>query len=92
MLKTADELKSFSKGEEDLLEKQIKTIAETGCNVVVSGGKIGEMALHFLNKYSIFAVRVMSKFDLRRVAKTVNGTVLAKIVSWQASKAMRLVL
>jgi len=80
MIKNADELKNFSRGEEDLLEKQIKAIAETGVKVVVAGGKFGEMALHFLNKYSIMAVRVMSKFDLRRVAKTVNGTVLPKIL------------
>ncbi len=81
LIKTADELKNFSRGEEDLLEKQIKAIAETGVKVVVAGGKFGEMALHFLNKYSIMAVRLLSKFDLRRVAKTVNGTVLPKIVS-----------
>ena len=79
LIKTADELKSFSRGEEELLEKQIKSIVDTGANVVVCGGKVGEMALHFLNKYNILVVRVLSKFDLRRVAKTVGGTVLAKV-------------
>lgn len=79
LIKNADELKNFSKGEEDLLEKQIKSIVDTGCKLIVCGGKIGDMALHFLNKYGIMAVRVLSKFDLRRIAKTVNGTVLAKI-------------
>lgn len=80
LIKSAEELKNFSRGEEDLLEKQIKTsIVDTGCKVVVCGGKIGDMALHFLNKYEIMAVRVLSKFDLRRVARTVNATVLAKI-------------
>ena len=36
----------------------MKAIAETGCRVVVSGGKFGELALHFLNKYNIMAVRL----------------------------------
>ncbi len=80
LIKNAEELKSFSRGEEELLEKQIKSIVDAGVKVVVCGGKVGEMALHFLNKYEIMAVRVLSKFDLRRVAKTVGGTVLAKIV------------
>jgi len=80
LIKTANELKNFSRGEEDLLEKQIKSIVDTGCKVVVCGGKVGEMALHFLNKYNILVVRVLSKFDLRRVAKTVGGTVLAKVM------------
>ena len=32
---------------------QIKSIADSGAKVVVSGGKIGDMALHFLNKYGL---------------------------------------
>lgn len=80
LIKSADELKNFSKGEEDLLEAQIKSIVDSGCKLVVCGGKVGDMALHFLNKYGLMVVRVLSKFDLRRVAKTVNGTVLAKVM------------
>ena len=80
LIKNAEELKSFSRGEEELLEKQIKSIVDTGCKVIVCGGKIGDMALHFLNKYEVVGVRVLSKFDLRRVARTVGATVLAKIV------------
>jgi len=80
LIKTAEELKNFSRGEEELLEKQVKAIVEAGAKVVVCGGKVGEMALHFLNKYNIMAVRVLSKFDLRRVARTVGGIVLAKLV------------
>lgn len=79
LIKTADELKSFSKGEESLLEEQIKALADTGANVVVAGGKFGDMALHFMNKYGMMAVRLNSKFDLRRLAKAVNGTVLPRI-------------
>lgn len=79
LIKTAEELKNFSKGEENLLEEQIKAIAETGAKVIVAGGKFGDMALHFINKYNMMAVRLNSKFDLRRLAKTVNGTVLPRL-------------
>lgn len=75
LIKTADELMKFSKGEESLLESQIKAIADTGAKVIVSGGKFGDMALHFINKYKMMGVRLNSKFDLRRLAKTVGGTV-----------------
>ena len=61
--------------------QHIKSIAETGCNVVVTGGKVGELALHYCNKYNLLIVRVMSKFDLRRLARSVSATVLPKIVS-----------
>jgi T-complex protein 1 subunit theta len=79
LIKTAEELKTFSRGEENLLEVQIKAIADTGVNVIVAGGKFGDMALHFMNKYGIMGVRLNSKFDLRRLAKAVNGTVLPRI-------------
>ena len=79
LLKTADELLNFSRGEEDLLEQKIKLFAEAGVKVIVSGGKFGDMALHYCNKYSLMAVRLMSKFDVRRIAKAVGATVLPRI-------------
>lgn len=69
----------FSQGEEAMLEGQIKAIADTGASVVITGGKIGDMALHFLNKYNLMAIRLMSKFDLRRVCKSVNATASPKV-------------
>lgn len=81
LLKSADELLAFSKDEETSIENQIKALADAGINVIVSGGKVGEMALHFLNKYNIMAVRLQSKFDLRRVAKTIDAVVLPKLRS-----------
>ncbi|XP_046977855.1 T-complex protein 1 subunit theta [Vanessa cardui] len=81
LIKSADELLNFSKGEESLLEKQIKDIADAGVKVIVAGAKFGDMALHFLNKYGVMAVRLNSKFDLRRLAKTVNATVLPRLTT-----------
>ncbi|CAK1555125.1 unnamed protein product [Leptosia nina] len=81
LIKSADELLNFSKGEESLLEKQIKDIADAGVKVVVAGAKFGDMALHYLNKFGVMAVRLNSKFDLRRVARTVNATVLPRLTT-----------
>ncbi|CAK9815548.1 T-complex protein 1 subunit theta [Anthophora quadrimaculata] len=79
LIKTADELMKFSKGEESLLENQIKAIADSGATVIVSGGKFGDMALHYINKYDLMAVRIPSKFDVRRLCKTVGATALPKL-------------
>lgn len=79
LIKSAEELKKFSRGEESLLEQQIKAIADSGAKVVVAGAKFGDMALHFCNKYELMAVRLMSKFELRRLSKAVNGTVLPRL-------------
>lgn len=64
-----------------LLLQQIKAIADAGCKVVVSGGKVGELALHYCNKYQLMVVRLMSKWDLRRLCKSIGATPLPRIVS-----------
>lgn len=80
MIKTAEELRNFSQGEENVLEAQIKSIADSGAKIIVSGGKFGELALHYINKFNLMAVRLQSKYDLRRLCKTVNATALTKMV------------
>lgn len=81
LIKSAEELMKFSRGEESLLEMQIKAIADSGATVIVAGGKFGDMALHYMNKYNLMAVRIPSKFDIRRLCKTVSATALSKLVS-----------
>merc|ERR1712226_274549 len=79
LLKSAQELMDFSKGEETMLEQTIASIAAQGVNVIVTGGKVADMALHFCNKYSILVLRLMSKWDLRRLCKTVGSVCLPKL-------------
>ena len=57
LIKTAEELMNFSKGEENLMDAQVKAIAGTGANVIVTGGKVADIALHYANKYNIMLVR-----------------------------------
>jgi T-complex protein 1 subunit theta len=79
LINNAQELLDFSKGEESVVEQQVKALADAGINVVVSGGKFGDLYLHFMNKYKIMGVRLNSKFDVRRLCKTVGATALPKI-------------
>lgn len=48
---------NFSKGEENLMDAQVKAIADAGANVIVTGGKVADMALHYANKYNVMLVR-----------------------------------
>ena len=64
-----------------MLESQIKAIADAGADVVVGGGKFGDMALHYLNKYGLMGVRLTSKWDVRRLCKAVGATALPRMVS-----------
>ncbi|KAL0276289.1 UNVERIFIED_CONTAM: hypothetical protein PYX00_003888 [Menopon gallinae] len=79
LIKSAQELQDFSRGEEVLLENQIKAIADAGVDVIVSGAKYGDMAIHYLNKYKIMAVSLTSKFNVRRLCKSVGATALPRM-------------
>uniref|UniRef100_A0A672HLK7 T-complex protein 1 subunit theta n=1 Tax=Salarias fasciatus TaxID=181472 RepID=A0A672HLK7_SALFA len=81
LINNAQELMNFSKGEEDMMEAQVKAIKEAGANVVVTGGKVADMALHYANKYKLMVVRLNSKFDLRRLCKTVGAVALPRMTA-----------
>jgi len=81
LINNATELEDFSKGEEDLLEAQIRAIHEAGCNLIVCGGKAADMAVHFCNKFNIMVVRLTSKFDIRRLCRATQATALPRLTA-----------
>jgi len=79
ILSTAKELMEFSKGEENSIHEMIKQISESGAKVIVSGGSIGELALHFIERYGLMAIKIDSKFQLRRVCKATGAVPLVRL-------------
>jgi T-complex protein 1 subunit theta len=57
----------------------LKEIADSGVKIIIAGSSIGELAMHYLNRFNIAVLKVLSKFDLRRVCRVVNATPLARI-------------
>ena len=79
LMKNADDLKGYNKSEEKRMEETIKAIADTGCKVVLSGGTVSEMALHFIERYGLMCLRCPSKFDLRRLCTASGATALVRL-------------
>ncbi|KAG8345551.1 t-complex protein 1 subunit theta [Trypanosoma vivax] len=79
LIETADELLQFSKKEEEVMEEIVTNIHKAGVNVIVSNSTFGELALHFLNRYGIMAVKVPSKFELRRLCAAVGARTLPRL-------------
>jgi T-complex protein 1 subunit theta len=74
LLENADQLMNYTKNEEAKMDDFIKSIKDAGVEVVICGGSISEIAGHFLNKYRILALKITSKFELRRICRTVGAT------------------
>jgi len=79
LIRTAEELLNYTKSEEKQMEDIVRGIAESGVNVVISGGSISEVAQHFLEKYGIMSLKIASKWDLRRICSAVNATALVRL-------------
>jgi len=79
LFKTADQMEGYNLSEERQMESIIKTIADSGVNVIVTGGSISDIAIHFIEKYKLLAVRVQSKFALRRLCKAIGATALVRL-------------
>lgn len=79
LLHNAQEMLNFSQGEEQQLDTMCKEIADSGVRVVVAGSSIGELALHYFNKYNILILKVPSKFDVRRICQVCGATPLPRL-------------
>lgn len=79
LLHNAKEMLDFTKGEEAQVETIIKELHDSGLRVLVAGATVGELAQHYLNRYGILVIKVMSKFELRRLCRVVGASPLARL-------------
>ena len=79
LLKNAKEMMDFSKGEEEQLEAAIKEIYDAGIRVIVAGSTVGDLALHYINRMGILIIKILSKFELRRLCRVCGATPLARL-------------
>jgi len=66
---TPDQLTGFASNQETYMEKVIDEIASSGANLIVSGGKISDMAMHFIEKKGLMVLKTVSKFELGRICR-----------------------
>ncbi|KAJ8619556.1 hypothetical protein MRB53_028085 [Persea americana] len=61
------------------VEEIIKAGADSGAKVIVSGAAVGEMALHFCERYKLMVLKISSMFELRRFSRTTGAVALLKL-------------
>ncbi|KAM7493325.1 hypothetical protein LguiB_027934 [Lonicera macranthoides] len=79
LIHSAEQLENYAKTEEAKVEELIKAVADSGARVIVSGAAVGEMALHFCERYKLMVVKISSKFELRRFCRTTGAVALLKL-------------
>ncbi|XP_058105866.1 T-complex protein 1 subunit theta [Magnolia sinica] len=79
LIHSAEQLENYAKTEEAKVEELIKAVADSGAKVIVSGAAVGEMALHFCERYKLMVLKISSKFELRRFCRTTGAVALLKL-------------
>ncbi|KAL9259785.1 T-complex protein 1 subunit theta-like protein [Drosera capensis] len=79
LIHSAEQLETYAKTEEAKVEELIKAVAESGAKVIVSGGAVGEMALHFCERHKLMVLKISSKFELRRFYRTTGAVALLNL-------------
>jgi chaperonin GroEL (HSP60 family) len=92
-INSPDQMKLFLDEEESMLREMADKVVKSGANVVLCEKGIDDMALHFLSKKNILAVKNVSSSDMEKLAKATGASILAstKDISSEALGEAKLV-
>ncbi|MEM2147434.1 MAG: thermosome subunit beta [Candidatus Bathyarchaeia archaeon] len=78
-IESPEQMKLFLDEEERMLREMVDKIAEIGANVVFCEKGIDDVALHFLAKKGILAVKNVSSSDMEKLARATGGKIVASV-------------
>ncbi|MEM2674950.1 MAG: thermosome subunit beta [Candidatus Bathyarchaeia archaeon] len=78
-IESPEQMKMFLDEEERMLKEMVDKIAESGANVVFCEKGIDDVALHFLAKRGILAVKNVSSSDMEKLARATGGKIVASV-------------
>eukprot|EP01063_Lacrimia_lanifica_P014362 TRINITY_DN20972_c0_g1_i1.p1 TRINITY_DN20972_c0_g1~~TRINITY_DN20972_c0_g1_i1.p1 ORF type:complete len:538 (+),score=295.18 TRINITY_DN20972_c0_g1_i1:46-1659(+) len=79
LIETAEDMLNFDVSEEERLEKAIKAIVATGTNVIISNSNYSDLAMHFCEKYKLMAIKIASKFEMKRMCLAVGAKQIVRL-------------
>ena len=74
-----DQMKMFLDEEERMLKEMVDKVAESAANFVFCEKSIDDIALHFLSKKGIAAIKNVSSGDMEKLAKATGGKIVASV-------------
>lgn len=80
-----DQMKLFLDEEERMLKEMVDKISESGANFVFCEKSIDDIALHFLSKKEISAIKNVSSGDMEKLAKATGAKVMASVKDLSSS-------
>ena len=78
-IESPEQMQLFLDEEERMIKDMVTTIQKSGANVVFCEKGIDDMALHFLGKAGILAVKSVSSSDIEKLARATGGSIVASV-------------
>lgn len=74
-----EQMKLFLDEEERMLKEMVEKVSGAGANVLFCEKGIDDVALHFLAKKNILAVKSVSSSDMEKLARATGGKIIASV-------------
>ena len=78
-IESPDQMQLFLDEEERMLKEMVTSVTKSGANVVFCEKGIDDMALHFLGKAGVLAVKSVSSSDIEKLSKATGATIVANV-------------
>jgi thermosome len=78
-IESPDQMKMFLDEEERMLKDMVNSVTKSGANVIFCEKGIDDMALHFLGKAGVLAVKSVSSSDMEKLSRATGGSIVASV-------------
>ena len=78
-IESPDQMKIFLDEEERMLKDMVTAVTKSGANVIFCEKGIDDMALHFLGKAGVLAVKSVSSSDMEKLSRATGGSIGASV-------------
>lgn len=86
LIKDPTNLEKVRQKEMDVTKERVKMIINSGANVVLCTGGIDDFALKYFVEAGVFAIRRVSKPDMRRIAKATGASIVTNLSDFETSE------
>ena len=78
-VESPDQMQLFLDEEERMLKDMVTSVTKSGANVIFCEKGIDDMALHFLGKAGVLAVKSVSSSDIEKLSKATGAQIIANV-------------
>jgi thermosome len=83
-IESPNQMQLFLDEEERMLKDMVNSVTKAGANVIFCEKGIDDMALHFLGKAGVLAVKSLSSSDMEKMSRATGGKIVANVTELTA--------